>query len=599
MKYSDDLSITQLQVDRIDARLGILIVIILLVALISSLILSPSSSQLMAQENNHANIDGLRSSNNYDTARISNVSTATSIVAYNSDLGLIQEKRLINNLSSGLNSIIFENIAPSIEPTSVYLNFSGDYRNCCIVEEQIFEYDILNLQLILEKLLGEEITIYVGEILEIESDQDKVSGANHNNYSSSLSLALSDASLDDHNTSSSSSSSSSSPLSPITGKLLAFEENNIILLDTMEKQIKVLPAETIKLISLPTSALSEFVIKPSLVWKIRNDNQINSSMPTFASHDNVEALLSYLTRGINWNADYIAILDKDESNLSIQGWITLDNQAGIAFKNFALKLVAGDVNLESSELYPSQYRYDEDSAEMAVPAPSAAPAQEEQSTVSERQFFDYHLYSVNGTIDEINDKQTKQIKLFDSENVKINKTYTYDISADIFDVEDTIPISISISFNNTKDNNNNNNGLGIPLPSGIMRIYKQYDYQKEMNEDLIFIGEDSISHTPTNENITLNVGNAFDIVGETILVSETNPSDEINIKTYNVTLKNRSNQSATVLVNVGNLHDDWTILDNTVPFVRKDASTVQFPVPVQSNSQTSIVYRIQTISQVE
>jgi hypothetical protein len=544
----------------------------------------------MAQESNYTNTDDIRNSKNYDTAKISNQSSATSIVAYNNDLGLIQEKRSINNLSFGPNSIRFENIAPSIEPTSVYLNLSGDYKNCCTVEEQIFEYDILNLQVILEELLGEEITVYVREILETESNHDKVSN-NNNNYSS-LSLAFSDGSFDDHNTSSSS-------LPPTTGKLLAFEQDNIILLDTMEKRIKILPAENIKLISLPSSALSEFAIRPSLVWKIHKDNQINSSIPSSASHDNVEALLSYLTRGINWNADYIAVLDKNESNLSIQGWITLDNQAGIAFRNFALKLVAGDVNLESPELYPSQYSYDEERAEMGLPAPSAAPAEEDQSTVSERQFFDYHLYSINGTIDEINDKQTKQIKLFDSENVKINKTYTYDISADTLGVEDNIPISISLSFNNTRDNTNNNNGLGIPLPSGIMRIYKQYNDQKGMNEDLIFIGEDSISHTPTNENITLNVGNAFDIVGQTSLVSESNPSDEINIKTYNVTLKNRSNQSATVLVNVGDLHDDWTILDNTVPFVRKDASTVQFPVPVQSNSQTSIVYRIQTITQVE
>jgi hypothetical protein len=545
----------------------------------------------MAQESNYTNTDDIRNSKNYDTAKISNQSSATSIVAYNNDLGLIQEKRSINNLSFGPNSIRFENIAPSIEPTSVYLNFSGDYKNCCTVEEQIFEYDILNLQVILEELLGEEITVYVREILETESNHDEVSNNNNNNYSS-LSLAFSDGSFDDHNTSSSS-------LPPTTGKLLAFEQDNIILLDTMEKRIKILPAETIKLISLPSSALSEFAIRPSLVWKIHKDNQINSSIPSSASHDNVEALLSYLTRGINWNADYIAVLDKNESNLSIQGWITLDNQAGIAFRNFALKLVAGDVNLESPELYPSQYSYDEERAEMGLPAPSAAPAEEDQSTVSERQFFDYHLYSINGTIDEINDKQTKQIKLFDSENVKINKTYTYDIFADILGVEDNIPISISLSFNNTRDNTNNNNGLGIPLPSGIMRIYKQYDDQKGMNEDLIFIGEDSISHTPTNENITLNVGNAFDIVGQTSLVSESNPSDEINIKTYNVTLKNRSNQSATVLVNAGDLHDDWTILDNTVPFVRKDATTVQFPVPVQSNSQTSIVYRIQTITQVE
>lgn len=38
-------------------------------------------------------------------------------------------------------------------------------------------------------------------------------------------------------------------------------------------------------------------------------------------------------------------------------------------------------------------------------------------------------------------------------------------------------------------------------------IYKQYDDQQEKNEDLIFIGQDSRSHTATNENITLNVGN--------------------------------------------------------------------------------------------
>jgi hypothetical protein len=31
--------------------------------------------------------------------------------------------------------------------------------------------------------------------------------------------------------------------------------------------------------------------------------------------------------------------------------------------------------------------------------------------------------------------------------------------------------------------------------------------------------------------------------------------------------------------------------------VRKDASKVQFSVPIQANSQTSIVYSIQTITQ--
>lgn len=579
-----EMSFSRPQVDfiKIDNRFGLSTAIIPSALFVSMLILFPSFSLLMAQDSNYTNTYDLHRSEDYDTTKISNQSSATTIVAYNNELGFIQEKRSINNLSPGLNLVRFEDIAASIEPTSAYLNFSDNYKNCCTVEEQIFEYDILNLQAILQKLVGKEITVYIGISLETESDQDNKSS--NNNYDS-LSLAFSENSFDNN---------TSPLLSPITGKLLAFEQNNIIILDTKEEQIKIIPAETIKLISSPSSILSEFVIKPSLVWKIQYDNEANTSMSA-ASHNNIEAVLSYLTRGINWNADYIAVLDKNDSNLSIQGWITLDNQAGTDFRNFTLKLIAGDVNLESVELYPSQNRYDEESAGMALPTPSVA--EEDQPAVSERQFFDYHLYSVNGTVDEINDKQTKQLKLFESENIGIDKTYIYDISADILGIEDTIPVSISLSFNNTKENDNH--GLGIPLPDGIMRIYKQSDNQKEMNENLIFIGEDRINHTPINENITLNVGDAFDIVGQTSLVSESNPSDEINMKAYNVTLNNRSNQSATVLVNVGELHDDWTILDNTVPFVRKDASTVEFSIPIQANSQTSIAYSIQTIIQGE
>jgi len=434
-----EMSFSRPQVDfiKIDNRFGLSTAIIPSALFVSMLILFPSSSLLMAQDSNYTNTYDLHRSEDYDTTRISNQSSATTIVAYNNELGFIQEKRSINNLSLGLNLVRFENIAPSIEPTSAYLNFSDNYKNCCTVEEQIFEYDILNLQAILQKLVGKEITVYIGISLETESDQDNKSSNNNNNYAS-LSLAFSENSFDNN---------TSPLLSPITGKLLAFEQNNIIILDTKEGQIKIIPAETIKLISSPSSILSEFVIRPSLVWKIQYDNEVNTSMSA-ASHNNIEAVLSYLTRGINWNADYIAVLDKNDSNLSIQGWITLDNQAGTDFRNFTLKLIAGDVNLESVELYPSQNRYDEESAGMALPTPSGA--EEDQPAVSERQFFDYHLYSVNGTIDEINDNQTKQLKLFESENIGIDKTYMYDISADILGVEDTIPVSISLSFNNTK-----------------------------------------------------------------------------------------------------------------------------------------------------
>lgn len=158
---------------------------------VSMLILFPSFSLLMAQDSNYTNTYDLHRSEGYDTTKISNQSSATTIVAYNNELGFIQEKRSISNLSLGINLVRFENIAPSIEPTSAYLNFSDNYKNCCTAEEQIFEYDILNLQAILQKLVGKEITVYIGNNLETESDQDNKSSNNNNNYAS-LSLAFSE-----------------------------------------------------------------------------------------------------------------------------------------------------------------------------------------------------------------------------------------------------------------------------------------------------------------------------------------------------------------------------------------------------------------------
>lgn len=50
--------------------------------------------------------------------------------------------------------------------------------------------------------------------------------------------------------------------------------------------------------------------------------------------------------------------------------------------------------------------------------------------------------------------------------------------------------------------------MGIPFPKGIVRVFKE----DEDDGSLEFIGEDSIDHTPKDENITLTTGNAFDIV---------------------------------------------------------------------------------------
>ena len=66
-------------------------------------------------------------------------------------------------------------------------------------------------------------------------------------------------------------------------------------------------------------------------------------------------------------------------------------------------------------------------------------------------------------------------------------------------------VNVFIEFKNSKENK-----LGIPLPAGKVRVYKQDPADKALE----FIGEEQIDHTPKDEDLSLQIGNAFDIVGE-------------------------------------------------------------------------------------
>jgi len=53
------------------------------------------------------------------------------------------------------------------------------------------------------------------------------------------------------------------------------------------------------------------------------------------------ATLSYLTPGLGWRADYVALYDQANSKIDIQGWITLTNSSGTTYENAQTLLVAG------------------------------------------------------------------------------------------------------------------------------------------------------------------------------------------------------------------------------------------------------------------
>ena len=104
--------------------------------------------------------------------------------------------------------------------------------------------------------------------------------------------------------------------------------------------------------------------RPTLLWSLQNSG---------AQKHKVEA--SYLTSNLSWSADYVLNVSKDETTSDLDGWVTLVNHTGTAFKNASLQLVAGDLHR-----VVAQYARDEMKAMSGIAKEANAPAPFQQES---------------------------------------------------------------------------------------------------------------------------------------------------------------------------------------------------------------------------
>ena len=95
-----------------------------------------------------------------------------------------------------------------------------------------------------------------------------------------------------------------------------------------------------------------------------------------------------------------------------------------------------------------------------------------------------------------------------------------------------------IKFKNTEAN-----GIGKPLPKGVIKVYKQ-----DSDGNLEFIGEDRISHTSKNEEVSITTGTAFDLVASTMVKDQRQVSKFVSERSIQVTLRNNSDSDKQINV---------------------------------------------------
>jgi hypothetical protein len=325
------------------------------------------------------------------------------------------------------------------------------------------------------------------------------------------------------------------------GKLQFNDINTIGIIENNTNKLILVQRDEIKNINL-AELPANFFLKPTLHWRL-NSNKAGNFPVDF----------SYMCTGMKWDVTYNTIWNDDKGKLEINSWVTINNQTGKAFNDTKLKLIAGDV--QRIKKYVESRTYDKFAVETTN---GSAPG------FAEKAFHDFHMYTLSENVN-INNNQTKQLRLFPTKKVNAQSKYEYKTGSK--DVQSRIKF-----INSQKE------GLGLPLPKGIVKIYKLDDSDNELE----FIGEDNLDHTAKDEEILLTTGNAFDLIGKTETIKYRKISPKIQERDMKVTLKNRSKKTKTITVH-HNLYSDWSILKHSLPFIKKNATLINFEKKLEPN----------------
>ncbi len=441
--------------------------------------------------------------------------TELAVTVYNSDLALVRDVRKLE-LPTGAFRLRFEDVAATINPVTVHLRSLNEADRLSVVEQD-YEYDLLDPQKLMHKYVGREVTL-------VRQEQQN----NSTKWTETKALLLSD--------------NNEAPVWKIGDEI-----------------VTGMGANSYRFPDLPENLYS----RPTLIWSLENRG---------AKAQQVEA--SYLMSGMSWSADYVLTVGRDEKLADLDGWVTVVNNAGTAFPNAKLQLVAGQINRAMRGGVLGGFVAD------TIRAPRAAPQ------FAQENFSEYHLYTLARRT-SLENAESKQINLLNGTNVPVEKILRVAGNVGYFRTAQRMgepvaePVMVYYKFKNAASG-----GLGMPLPAGAVRVY-----QADSKGGTQFAGEDSITHTPKDEDISIHVGNAFDVLAERKQTDWKAISKRVNEMEYQIAIRNHKDVPITVEVRepVGG---DWEILNSNFPGEKLDSGTIGFEIPLAKNDSATLDYRV-------
>lgn len=446
-------------------------------------------------------------------ARAQSAAKEINVTIYNNNIGVIRELRTLE-MAKGSSDLKISDIPREIIPATVKIDFDGR------VIEQNYRYDIANNNSILSRYIGKKISL-INEITNVER------------MLSGILVSINSKTFDK------------------TSVVLQKDDGSLVIIPNIEFY-------QIALESMPDG----FVMRPTLFWKVISNK---------GGEQDVE--LSYQTKGIRWNAEYILVLSEDDSRAELDSWVSIDNNSGASYENANLKLVAGNVR----KVNRSQIRINSINTDGSSTFEGGFGLGE-MPNFKEENLFEYHVYEMQNKT-TISDFEKKQIALFSSNRIAIEKKMKFSIP-DIT-TENLHPTTV-IEFENSEVNH-----LGSPIPEGNFQVMKKSGKAKEL------VGECKVGHTPKDEKVKLEIGDVFDVVIDASLTADEKISQSIDEIEYSIRIRNHKKED--IFLDLEKyISGSYQVQSCSEKHENDNAHKIKIPVKVKADSEKTVTLRVRT-----
>jgi hypothetical protein len=426
-----------------------------------------------------------------------------SVTIYNNNLALVQDVRQ-TALPTGRTTVEFPDVSAQIRAETVTLN-GTDFG----IVEQNFDYDLLSPSALMQKAVGQVVTIVRTNPANGQETREQA-------------------------------------------KVLAANGGVVLQIG---QRIEVLRDDGLPVRVIFDKVPPNLRARPTLSVTLQSEKAGTRPLT-----------LSYLTPGLGWKADYVALFDEGAGKIDVQGWITLTNNSGTTYTNAETLLVAGQVG----EGQP-QYQYQ--------PQRRGGMIKPGTETANRAQLGDFYLYPIKERT-TIAQAQQKQVSFLDVGGAPAAKAYEYR-NGWLGTQEEAQSAATVLRFSTSRDG-----GLGDALPAGTVRVYI-----RDAKGQPQFIGENNIGHTPMGSALGLKTGEAFDVKIRPVVEKRERIGTYRWRTSMRYTLTNA--RAAPVVVDLiqnglDNYYDDTRIEGESLKSERRSSDEAVWKVTVPANGEAVV-----------